>query len=132
MIKVMTRRLLALTMVAVVAGAPEALEACQVICAIVTPTESSTAASSVAFHHSHHQEAVPSGGPALQPVSNACGSDEALLPSAARQSARFTVQPANAAIVHAFALVRQSTRPFAPLFHQKPPGVVLLAAPLRI
>ena len=69
----MTRRLLALMMAVVVAAAPEAIEVCHVICATVTRGGSTTPASGLAHHHSHHQEAVPSGRPALQAVSNACG-----------------------------------------------------------
>jgi hypothetical protein len=121
-------------MAVVVAGAPEALEACQVICTTVAPAESSTAAaaSSVSHHHSHHQEAASSGRPALQAVSYACGPGDALLPSAARQSIRVTVQPAIAASGRALPTIPKSARPHAPHLHQKPPGFVLLAAPLRV
>jgi len=128
----MTRRLLALMMAFVVAGAPEALEACQVICTTVTPGGSTTPASGIAHHHSHHQEAAPTGRAALQAVSNACGPGDALLPSAARRSARVTGQPAIAAIVQAFPIVHQSTRPHSPSLHRKPPGLFFLAAALRI
>ena len=128
----MTRRLLALMMAAVVAGAPEALEACQVICTTVTSTEGSTAAPGIAHHHSHHQEAAPSGLLALHAASNACGPGEALLPSAARQSVRVTVQSAIAATVDAVPIVRQSTQPHAAYLRQKPPGLVPPAAPLRV
>jgi hypothetical protein len=119
-------------MAGVVAGAPEALEACQVICTTVTATESSTAASSVSHHHSHHQEAVPSGRPALQAVPNACGPGDALLPSAAHQSARVTGQPVIAASGRALPIISKSAPPHAQHLHQKPPGSVLFAAPLRV
>jgi hypothetical protein len=118
-------------MAAVVAGAPEALEACQVICTTVTSTESSTAAPGIAHHHSHHQEAAPSGLLALHAASNACGPGEALLPSAARQSVRVSVQSAIAATVGTVPSVRQSTQPHA-AYLQKPPGLVPPAAPLRV
>jgi hypothetical protein len=129
----MTRRLLALMMAIVVAGAPEALEVCQVICATaVTAGGSTTAASDIAAHHSHHREAAPSRQLELRAVPDACGPGKALLPSAARKSARAPVQPAIAATVQAFPIVSQSTRTHAPGLRQKPPGLPFLAASLRI
>ena len=128
----MTRRLLALMMAAIVAGAPEAVEVCQVVCATVTRAGSTTPASDIAHHHSHHQEAAPSGQLALEAVPYTCGPGEALLPSAAREPTRSPVQPAIVATLRVSSIASLSTRSHSPDRRQKPPGLLFLAASLRI
>ena len=127
----MTKRLLALMVAAVVAGAPEALEACRLICATVAPGGSTTRASGNTHHHAHQQAAPPTGQPGLRAVPYACGPDSVLLPSAATRSMQVTVTPPIAATVQAFP-VPQSTSSHSPSLQRKPPGLVLLTGALRI
>lgn len=126
LLNVMHRRLLALVLGLFVAGAPEALEACQVFCAGGTHAERSTHAGHAAHGHSCRQEAASIVGLGLRAIPHVCGHDEAL-PTAGQQLPQVTTQPAILVTISPFSILARSAQPIAPAVRRKPPGLALTA-----
>ena len=119
----MFRRFLALTLTAVILGAPIATAVCQATC----PASEAAAAE----NHSCHGDAAPEGV-ALSAPAHACGHTDQLPPG--RDQAREELAPPLAIMAAATVIVSLGdvARP-APLRRQySPPLFVTLAAPLRL
>jgi hypothetical protein len=122
----MAARLVALAIAVIVAAAPVALTACELMCAA-----SDTAASPAPAHTCHEIEPDQAGGPAIAAPPHACG-HVAVLPSAAK----FTGTSAEAWLpaTNAVSLIRAITTEVGHAAHGPPPRLlhVALLTPLRI
>jgi hypothetical protein len=126
----MHRRLLALVLGLVVAGAPEALEACQVFCTSAAHTGMPIVARHAEHGHSGHRVAAPAAGAGWQAAMHVCGHDDAL-PTARQQILPTTAQPASIVTILP-AIPAGSARPIAPAVRPKPPRSGPFAAQLRV
>jgi hypothetical protein len=122
----MAARLVALAVAAIVAAAPVALTACELMCAA-----SDRAASQASAHACHEIEPGQNGGPAIAASPHACG-HVAVLPSAAK----FTGTSLEACIpaTRAGSLIRAIATEVGLVAHGPPPRSLHAArlTPLRI